>query len=498
MKKIILFIMAVSVAILLCNCEKPLPPPDDDDDNNGTISKVEIRYSGELKEVSIDVSGAWTAESDQDWCQLTQMSGTGSQKVEVNTTYNRSDEERTAKIIIKATAKSSLNQTITITQAGNPLEEIPVHFTDVKIEDGKIWYKYWTGNGGNEVDGENSDLLISLGGIHGGIADYVYPNMEIDWKNFNRHFLSTGKGAGTLQVGNIETVNKIVVDQSQTFKEIGGATNEGSCETNFALNGKLYYGGGYSERGTNIGMPYSVPAYDFHCYDPATNSHTKLNNLPFVNGKAFVFNGTAYSVVENYSLYKYDLNTDSWSFMQNLSIPSGVVVGSYVVGTSLYVLCHQERHEFKFSEGIFNFQSTVSHDFNSPDVIIDNIRNAWVKSDGILYKHSNTGFTEIQEDVDDILGAYDGFIYYMKDENPYKLSAQGSVEMLTTLFNIILESNDSPFRGSPYTVTVDGNIYWIGGMAKNSVASYSYYSLHNFCCFSAKNYAPTSMMIVTE
>lgn len=497
MKREVLFLLMFSLlALLFAGCNK-----DETGGGNDTPSGIEMAFDGELKDVTIEISGAWTAKSDQTWCQLSQMSGKGNEKVQVNAAYNRGESSRTATIIISASSGSmkrgSSNQTIVVTQEGNPADEIPPHFTDVKFEDGTIWFKYWTGQGGNVVDAEGYGLSISKGGVS--IADRVEPEVEIDWGRFYKLNLSSGKAEGKLSVGNVDMANTVRVDQSQTFREVGGTVNTGSCEIHFTLNGKLYYGGGYSERGLNLGMPYNIEAYDFYCYDPAGNSHRSLNNLPFAAGWAFVFDGAAYVALSNHSLYKYDVGTDSWTLMQILSIPSGDPKGCYAVGSTLYVFDEQNRYEYAFLEDEFKLQSTASSGaiLGSSTIINDGAGSIWLSDNGKLYKHSNSGYTMVQDGVGNILGAYAGAIYYMKNDIPYRLTAQGNEEILAVLFDILLENGDSSFKGSPKTVTIDGDIYWVGGMHRRIITA-PMRSVNNFCCFSAKNYMPMNIMLVTD
>lgn len=500
-KKVLFLLTFSSLILLFSGCKKN---ENNDDDNNGgeTPSNIEMPFGGELRDVTIEISGAWTAKSDQPWCQLSQMSGTGNEKVQVNAAYNRNDESRTATITISASnggmKRSSSGQTIVVTQEGNPSDEIPPHFTDVKFEDGTIWFKYWTGQGGNVMDAEGYGLKISQGGI----ADMVNPEVEIDWGRFYKFGISSGKAEGKLKIGNIEMVNTVKIDQSQTFWKIGESTNEGSCDIHFVLNGKLYYGGGYYEKGRG-GTSMSK---DFYCYDPEGSSHRQLNNLPLALGWAFVLDEKAYVVFEDFSLYRYDAGADSWSFMQFLTVPSGGMLGGYAIGSKVYAVCGENRHEYILNEGVFTLQSTVSHGFalgSAIKTVMDESGNIWLLSDERLYKHSNSGYTLIQDDVSEVFGAYADAVYYMKEEAVYKHTTQGSVEALTVIFDdlldgVIVSGHRSLLACSFNTVTIDGNIYFFGGLGPAPTVLSSRCREQHFYCFSAKNYAPMNIMLVTD
>ena len=92
---------------------EPSPKPDPD---KATISNPNL--TAEAKEgtltLSFTTNKAWTASSDQTWCKLDKTSGsTGNATITLTLEANSTDQERTAKITVKAgtaTATASVKQ----------------------------------------------------------------------------------------------------------------------------------------------------------------------------------------------------------------------------------------------------------------------------------------------------------------------------------------------------------------------------------------------------
>lgn len=108
----------------------------------------------------------------------------------------------------------------------------------------------------------------------------------------------------------------------------------------FSLNGKGYVGTGLDKKGNFYN--------DFYCYDPVSDSWTKIANLPGVararatafslNGKGYVIGGATYNNKYLSDVYVYDPATNSWTADQGLPYDRLAGASSFVINGKGYVL----------------------------------------------------------------------------------------------------------------------------------------------------------------
>lgn len=98
---------------------EPTPKPDPDKVTVSTSSLTAEAQGGNLS-LSFTTNKAWTAASDQTWCKLDKTSGSsGNATITLTLEANTTEQERTAKITIKA---GTATATATVKQAKKEAE----------------------------------------------------------------------------------------------------------------------------------------------------------------------------------------------------------------------------------------------------------------------------------------------------------------------------------------------------------------------------------------
>ena len=467
--KIVTLLCALALATVSCKDN------DDDggkDDKNGNktedATKMNFGYTGEKKAIKIDMGGQWYAESDRDWCQLVRTEGTGSDMVDLNIAYNTTKEQRTATITVNSGLRSTTGgYSITITQAPNTLTEIPPAFTAAKLENGKIYFKMWTG------PGMSGDPRFPINGAEGSQMSYYPPQgvngvyylmeyfpakVETDWSPFATFNVMDGVCTGKLS----GTTNSIVFDQTESVKYYGDSPVEGTAPIYFVLGGKLYYGGGQYNTTTS-----------FYRFDPVTGSQTQLKDLPANNGWATIMNGTVYGCFTNGGIYTYNVSGDSWTSIGTFTGSPGYF---YAHGNKLYLGNTTNRYECVFGVDGLELINLVYVSNISGRICNDEDGNLWLINGNTVYKHTDAGFQKI-DCAYSVLGACKGNLYGYSEDNRtgmrpiYLLKADGTEEkQLPALIqfpsctsNTIFGQFGSAVYPTKNTVAINGQLLMFGG-----------------------------------
>lgn len=523
MKTLYLKSMLILCALLALGCNKEEPS---DDDGQEPTSPVEIltTANGQLKDVTVGTDGVWYAQIDQDWCQLSRMSGENQQQVQVNTVYNRTAEKRTATVSIYpgSPAPAGLGytlsnaapaQTFTVTQEANANTQAVTHFTDAKLENGKVFFKLWTGSGGSVADVDGSCLRYYSDSDR--FIDNTFagtPNVETGWRSFGKVVFADNNW-GKIQVGGQSTLNTIRVEQSHTLKKMSDSPMQGSSAVHFILNGKLYYGGGFKSaewfNSTLEGERYSEEAcHDFYCFDPQTQTNKKLNNIAGSSGWALVYNGTPYVLLTgDNSFLRYNVSADSWEFIDWIATGEKTVA-FYEAGGNMYIVGVRNRYICDLSEPRPDVRNPEPHGISMENVrtVKDADGNVWLSSGNVIYKHNSSGYTPVDTIGNGyMLGAHNGELYIHSTgdgANLKKIDKNGNRHNLD-LFFYINESIGNNRYSTPYkyALNINGILYIFGGSFQGYSSNINYKNWSysgNMFRLNAAAYTPASLMVVTD
>lgn len=533
MKRI--FWMAIATAALcLGGCsdsdEIDNPNPGTDPDPGSEPTENLLSYEGEMQSLAITVSGFWRVESDADWCQPGRSMGCGTQEIPLNAIYNYTGQSRRATVRIYRTdevrSSESLAQTVVYEQQANEASEIPAHFTDAKIENNQLMFKLYTGpkSGTTEIVTGSCATWHPMGNLaDSGTARE--PNTETEWLTFTSVNITGDDCWAQLRVAGTPTINKLRIVQP-SCQSLPDSQNENTGDVNFVLGGKLYYGGGI----VSYYQAYMLwPGFvtregsDFHCYDPATGTHTRLGDIDFSIGRAAVLDGAAYVYTgESDSqgrnlIYKYDPAADSWSaagyHQQGSDDP---VVAFYAAGGQLHVVTRTLRESYTLQQLAAGDRpsATLAHgrNFGNTRQFVDETGGVWLydADASSIWSHTESGFTHVADVSGQLLGACDGWIYYCDrtDDSDllYRLAADGTREQMQLIFNIREQvfsptgsSWDTPLK---YGAAIDGKLYLFGG----TVRGYNprpelgavYTHSQTMTMIDMRNYFPADVLVTTE
>ncbi|MDL2241705.1 hypothetical protein LJB91_02220 [Bacteroidales bacterium OttesenSCG-928-L03] len=518
MKKSKLMYLWMATSILFaCN--------DGDDKDNGDTpgdGKIEAAPSGNLVSQQMGTEGDWYAVVEDNWVQLSQTAGKKVETVYVNTTINHTDKKRETLVNIYAgslesglRAGGSPIQSFTIKQEGNPnTATLKAHFTAVKMEDGILKFKLWTGAGGTILDLDNSyTRYYSSGGINiadGWTASKAYT--ETDWVNFYRVNLPSEMKQGKIEVGGQATINSIEIRQEHTLSYLGESTFTGTGAIHFCLGDKIYYGGGFTgaEWRNSMGNVSfsSSPNYGFYALDPSTGKSKQLKDLPFSDGRATIYKGEAYALDGSCRLYKYNASGDSWTSIQVLN-PGQKILAFYAVGDDLFLTGASSRYVYRpNSEKLFELQNTTSHGaqfYTERTGTINYVQatngEAWLLSGGVVYRHTASGYDKVGDTSGYLLGVHqdEAYIYSsLEDVKLQKMDAKGKTYNLDLFFDL----NDGGRVSDPckYAVNREGVLYILGGSRSHfyNPNYYGYSADNRICKFDLTNCSPAGILLVTD
>lgn len=525
-----LWMAMATTALCLGGCsdsseiDNPNPAPEPTPDP-GTPASV-LPYEGEMQRLAVTVPGGWRAESDADWCQPGRTAGYGVQEIPLNVIYNYTGQSRCATVTIYRTdavrSSESVAQTIVYEQQANAAEVIPAHFTDAKIENNRLMFRLYTGpkSGTTEIVAGSCATWHPMGNLaDSGTARE--PNKETGWLAFTSVNITGDDCWAQLRVAGTPTINKLRIVQP-SCQSLPQSQNGNTGDVNFVLGGKLYYGGGIvSYHQAYMLWPGFVTreGTDFHCYDPATGTHTRLGDLDFSIGRAAVADGAAYvytgatDAQGRNLIYKYDPATDSWStagcHRQGSNNP---VAAFYAAGGRFHVVTRTQRESYTLQQLAAGEgpSSTLDHGLNLGDTrqFTDEAGGVWLydAGSGGIYRHTKGGFVRVAEASGQLLGACDGKVYYCDNDLLWRLAADGTREQLQLIFDIREQvfsptgsSWDTPLK---YGAAIDGKLYLFGG----TVRGYNprpelgavYTHSQTMSMIDMRNYFPADVLVTTE
>lgn len=520
---------ALAAVLSLSGCsdsETDNPTPDPNPEPSGSP----LSYEGELQQLAIAVPGAWRVESDADWCQPGRTSGYGVQEIPLNAIYNRSGQSRKATVTIWRTdevrSSESVAQTIVYEQQANAQEEIPAHFTDAKIKNNSLMFRLYTGpkQGITSIVSGSCATWYPMGNLADSGTAKV-PGVETGWLTFTSVNITGDDCWAQLTVAGKPTINKLRIVQP-SCQSLPDSQNENTGDVNFVLDGKLYYGGGivsyYQAYMLRPGF-VTREGIDFHCYDPATGTHTRLGDLGFSIGRAAVLNGAAYVYTGETDsqgrnkIFRYDPASDRWSeagyHRQGSNDP---VVAFYAAGGRLQVVSRTQRESYT-PQQLANGGSpsaTLRHgqNFGNTRQFVDEAGEAWLydADNNGIYRHTESGYAHVADTSGQLLGVCDGKVYYCDiqgDNNLlYRLTADGTRDQLQLIFDIreqvfspVGSSWDTPLK---YGAGIDGKLYLFGG----TVRAYNprpelgavYTHSQTMSMIDMRNYFPADVLVTTE
>lgn len=503
MKKNYFVFLMIAVMASFSSCEEDNNPITPGGNGNNGNDNYSLSVQGEVKPITIQSGGSWYAETDDKWLQLSYMGGTGGETVDIIAAYNASPEPRTGEIRIYTDISSKAfksdtssiepSQTIKIEQPGNDSTEKPACFTEFYFENGKIHCTLFGGNNGGTIDSPSESDFLHYQPTGGtvlatsvGANDYkdIIPYINVEGKEELRGFFT---------VDGIRTSNTLVIRQGDTFRLYNDLKNEGSADMHFVVGNKIYYGGGlvYSNPWGGTGG-HSESTKDFKCYDTETGEETDLPDLPAV-GVGFGWNGKIFSFA-NRSLSV--LNGNEWTYVGNID---RYAIGVQVKGNDLYVLSDEYVDVYSLSEegdyvNIEHQKSMPTDISRYSDYTTDENGNLWIfdsdnRKIGWIEK-SGLQTVSIPSEISDVYfaGADNGYAYIVSDKAMYKVSKDGTSEMLKLIVT-------KDFEGE--RENINGTIYCFGGVKRNSYTQNDYAS-KEFKSFTPSMYVPVSLSIVPE
>lgn len=523
MKSLFLLSSMLLAAVGMCACST-----DDGSHGDDPVPGAMLAYEGAQSTLAVEVDGAWRIQSNADWCQVERSSGYGVQNVAVNAVYNRTGEARKATVTVwrvDYTRAASVAQTVTYQQQANADEVIPAHFTDARIEDNKLMFRLYTGPRAGVVSVVSGSCVTwSPMGMLADSATASEPDKETDWLTFTSTKITGEDAWAQLNVAGVPTANKLKIVQPSCVS-LPDADNQNTADVHFVLDGKLYYGGGivsyYQAYMLRPGF-VTREAVDFHCYDPATGVHTSLADLDFSIGRAAVMDGAAYVYTGNTDengrniIYKYDPKTDKWSRAATHLQQNNEAVAAFYASNGLFNIVTTKNRYCYTPQQLFGGEApskTIPNGvtFGSARQFVGSSGEIFIESGGKIYRQTDTGFSAVVATTGQLLGAWDGCVYYYdrRDDNStllYKLYGDGSSEQLHLIFDITESyyngggfSHDVPNK---YAEIIDGTLYLFGG----TVGCYNprpelgatYTHSTKMTKVDLKNYFPADVLVVTE
>ncbi|MGP1420966.1 MAG: leucine-rich repeat protein [Tannerella sp.] len=97
-------------------------------------ASLDFTFAGETKPVTVNASGAWTAQCDASWLTLSAASGTGNNTITVTAPAYEDEQPRTAKIFF---VSGALKETVTVTQNPKPGPAfVALDYTELTLPEG--------------------------------------------------------------------------------------------------------------------------------------------------------------------------------------------------------------------------------------------------------------------------------------------------------------------------------------------------------------------------
>lgn len=476
---------------------------------------IELSENGEAKDIAIETSSPWKAETNASWCQLSQMGGNGGETVKIVAAINTTEKARTAVIRLysantankafksKSDTTSAI-QTIQVTQPGNNEQVQSVCFTDLRFNDGKLEFVIYNPVKKGELTAVGGYDMVMYPPHTGGGRPPKYPPVEIEageyytftpYVNINEEGIMRGKFA----IGGQEAVNTLVVNQKNIMGELKDLHNYGSCSVHFNDGNRIFFGGGLIEQDPFNPMGAgNQPAYDLTVYDFDKDMETYLPDIPSWRGFGFVWENNIFVLCEN-TLYMLD--SDNW---RQVAQTAGNVRGIKAEENRLYVVTQDatisyniempdgsEIPEFRRdTSSVHNEMITedavYTSDENNDLWIIDNNRNKFYKlQDGTLIA-SKTDSTSIGSRHQSV-GVDNGWLYVTDGQSLSRVNLEGEKESMDYVNCLDLTGSHE---------NIGGTIYNFGGTVK--ISDYRYGSKQSFKSFRPSDYIPMSLTIIPE
>lgn len=541
--------LIMALGLQACSDNETITLPNGDGTTNTTPTvAVVLKAEGSKATVSVPVTSSWTAESDAPWCQLTQMSGNGSEQVEVVVARNLTGQTRYANITFShdGTAKrlrrylhkasalaDSSSQAPTDSIHGNVLRvEQPPYTqpnTDLVLTGAEfvdsaktIVVKVVNGTSGISLSTASNNARFVL--LNGKPQFAYYPDAPQGVETATPLYAdldANGKAVVDLRIidhgKSYLSVNALHISQPTFFEKVQKEAQLGSDGAiHFVSGNKLYLGGGTAEIWTKVfsggfedGSPKIriTPSYCMKEYDLATNTLSSLPNLPShlasTQGAGCDVNGTPWLILSDGFYYLHD---GSWKLAASYS---GTALAATFDRGNIVVVEPNKVCTYAITGNLPQLIKSVNHNIDTSNFRYthDADGKLWVYSksdtadDGptTLYRLNNDGsFTPFTIHGGQLLGVAGDYLYTMQPNKEYHHTvlhrytlSTGEVELLQSM---ILEQ---VYNHAEY---VDGRFVTfgkLGGQGYVGITSTQHPNNYMFV-MSPDKYAPMSLTIINK
>ncbi len=455
----------------------------------------EAEAAGSLLDIDVQQSGVWSAESNEIWCIPASSCGYGETTLQVTLMPNLTGKKRQATVTITSQTENAANAPRTKAATGNntatyvftqepaTITEAACQITGLKCTPEQV-IVYLTVTGTDEglfksVDGLSNKpssggnvLLPPAANIPIGTDGTSYAVIVGDDCSYGAWAYGVTGWEGREMELTLYTepacTKKVYFDQSEMLYPINTDENAttcgGSAQIRFAVNGKIYFGGGYSARGSQNSVmgnsqAWGTPCTDLTKYDPATNTLTACKPLPenLVYGSAAVVDGKAYVASFAGDVYEYDPQNDTWN-------TSGINVGRcdamYSLGGNLCVVNNVNGIVSRYSVSGTPMGNDTYPKGNVVVALAETPNRAWLMVDNALYLHDAQGLRQVTTlATNGLVTAYNGQVYYFVSNegvvNAYNPTTNTHTRVPMSLFTAGVPGVDTFHSGLP-VVADDG------------------------------------------